>query len=1158
MTSPEYSPFSISEPLPAGRLAIQASAGTGKTFTLAALATKCIAEEDVSAAQLLIVTFTRAATSELRSRVRDRLVEAANYLAQEDPPLNGDELLEYLARDDRPRRLERVRQAISEFDAATITTIHGFASQVLGSLGSTCGTDPDAMLQSDDEDVYASACTDVLSAAAAGGVSGAALPSYRSLLKASRTAGGASDLDLVPHVTDETAGNDERLMASLVHDVLREMVDRRRLAGTRSFNDLLTDLRDALSGAGSDAAVQAIRERYKVALIDEFQDTDGVQWDIFNLLFGAADSGSSLILVGDPKQAIYAFRGANVHTFLTAVSSSDLTRRSLDTNWRSDGAVLDSLRVLLEGATFGDDSISFTPTRVAPLHAPQRMTDADGRDLPALSLRLALGHDIERNTARPFDVKVESGRKAIYRDMAAQIRELLGGARLPGEPGEDRPVRPSDIAVLVRTRKEAAAAQRELLDQGVPAVLARGESVLDSPAADQWRWLLWALSRPSDPGRARAFALTWFGGWSAERVAEATEDSLSALLDQLKGWADTLVRHGVAPFIRQIWSESGVVARVLARTEGDRAMTDLQHVGELLQAAAPSVRSSVAGLLSVIDTEPEVNADADDDGDTTARRIESEANAVQVMTVWVAKGLEFPIVCCPTLWCAPAVSDGIYVDPVTGRRTFGVTKSKTWPDRETALARAALATQETLGERLRLLYVALTRSRHHTMLWWSRGSRSNTTALAHILFARIDGEFDQELYHAEKVDLPDDDDACAALEFLRSRSEGAITVNMHGDAPRPQARWVDPEAPHQAPSLELALLGHVPDRSRHRWSFTALTSEAPTSSFDPYDDSGSDGGADDERATDESGAERPQGDRAPALEASKAIPAMALLPAGTAFGTRVHQVLEAIDFSGENLAADLRSEIERLQTREPIDLAPLDGDGSEPTGPELLVAGLASVIDTPLGAGVGDRRLRDLALGDRINEMSFELRMGEGGSVAKVRDIGRLLVAHLPEDDPFHEWAQLLAGGAINLTLAGHLTGSIDLIFRAPDREGQVRFVVADYKTNRLSRRGHAPTSTDYGQERMAQAMVEHHYPLQALLYSVALHRYLRWRVPDYVPGRHLGGATYLFLRGMDGGRDAGRAERPDGVFHWDIPPRLVVQLSDLLDGHLHPGNETR
>jgi exodeoxyribonuclease V beta subunit len=214
-----------------------------------------------------------------------------------------------------------------------------------------------------------------------------------------------------------------------------------------------------------------------------------------------------------------------------------------------------------------------------------------------------------------------------------------------------------------------------------------------------------------------------------------------------------------------------------------------------------------------------------------------------------------------------------------------------------------------------------------------------------------------------------------------------------------------------------------------------------------------------------------------------------------------------------------------------------------------LIEGLGAVLETPLGRIGGERRLADIGPADRLSELSFDFRLGEVGNRAKLRAIGRLVVDHLDSSDPLRPWAARLADGAVDLELAGHLTGSIDLVLRLRDADGGQRFVVADYKTNRLTPRGQVPSPDDYAPGRMVVAMEEHDYPLQALLYTVALHRYLRWRLKPYDPASHLGGAAYLFVRGMTGADVATSDHRPHGVLDWSIPASLVVELSSLLDG---------
>jgi exodeoxyribonuclease V beta subunit len=1184
MTVDGDEPFSLVGPLPWGKVAIQASAGTGKTFALAALATRYIVEEDISASELLIVTFTRAATNDLRARVRDRLVAAADHLADRWAGPTGDELLDHLAGHRSPVHLERLQRAVTEFDAATVTTIHGFAKQVLGALGVSAGTDPDARLDVDSSDMIEETCADVLVGAAVDGSPVDCLPSLDQLRRATQLVSGRPGLDLVPTRGQPGATEAQQILTELVERSVRAIGERRRQSGTLSFDDVLTQLRDVLchAGPGADSAIESLRNRFKVVLIDEFQDTDPVQWDIFSTLFDRPTTGigSALVLVGDPKQAIYGFRGADIHTYLKAVGDGSRTERaSLATNWRSDGAVLTSLGAVLEGATFGDADIHFVPVKPAPANRDRRLTDAGGGPLPALALRVAIGEGIDRHKNKDHLVKMGSAERAIWADLVGRIADLLQRGRVPDGTGADgrRPVRPPDIAVLVGRHTEAASVQSALLAAAIPAVVSRGGSVLQSPAAGQMRWLLEALVRPSDPRRARMFALSWFVGRSVGDVAAMSDADLVALQEQLRLWSERLGLHSVADVFAQIWAESGVVERVLRSPEGDRDMTDLDHLAELFQGAGPSGRSGPAALLAVLDAEPEDESDSEVEGDVAARRIASEADAVQIMTVWAAKGLEFPIVCLPTLWHAPGAPDPIvYVDRRTGRRTFDLARGNDWPDQAGCAERISLAVAEAAGERLRLLYVALTRARHQTVVWWANADRSSTTALARVLFARTDGKIDPDLYAGSEVPIPADRRVLDALRPLVDAAAGTLEVEAI-DADADLVRTAGEAASgHAPPELTLATVGPPPVRSTHRWSFSAIVHRADADRaagdgaaggrFDPADASMSDRGAGDEGASWEIGPivtvaeweERPTdpgpdgpvgGDEPPG-----SFSALADLPAGATFGTLVHSVLEAVDFAAPDLAAQLDAAIGRQLEWRSLDLTPSGSTArTAGEGRALLVAGLRAAVETPLGPVCNGVRLADIGPADRITEMSFDLRLANDGPMASVRDIGRLMLTHLEPTDALRPWAVRLAAGALDVSLGGHLTGSIDLIMRVGDQSTNPRFVVADYKTNALHRRGSVARPEDYGPARMVEAMADHDYPLQAMLYSVALHRYLRWRLPGYRPEIHLGGAAYLFLRGMAGPAEAMTASGPTGVHEWAIPPDLVTGLSDLLDGRAVP-----
>ena len=304
--------------------------------------------------------------------------------------------------------------------------------------------------------------------------------------------------------------------------------------------------------------------------------------------------------------------------------------------------------------------------------------------------------------------------------------------------------------------------------------------------------------------------------------------------------------------------------------------------------------------------------------------------------------------------------------------------------------------------------------------------------------------------------------------------------------------------------------------------------------LDPEDESLGDSGAADE--LDEAGDDVATFGTAPSSD----LP-LGAVPGGARFGTLVHEVLERVDFVAADLDAELRTHIsDRLRWN------------SWPVDAETLVTGLRAAIESPLGPLFDGKRLADLARSERLGELSFELHLRSRGRFATDRDVGKLMLDHLPPADPLRPWAQRLASGLFAVELVGHLTGSIDMVARvrgSRDQGAATRFVVVDYKTNTLGEQGRGPQAHDYHPDRLPAAMAEHHYPLQAMLYLVALHRYLRWRVPGYEPARHLGGAAYLFVRGMAGAATPIVDGKPYGVFTWRVPPALVTELSDLLGG---------
>lgn len=1180
-------PFALDGPLPEGTVVIEASAGTGKTYSLAALATRLVAETGLRASELLVVTFTRAATAELRDRIRERIAESATFLAELDPDDDGarvasDDLLHaHLGRlPERARIIADLERAVAEFDAATISTIHGFATQILGLIG--LDDADDGVLTDDSADLTRSVCADVLASASADGVSADHLPDLDELVELIEVVFGRPGIGITPFPDPEVVGDDHldaaRVMWDLVRACEQEIRHQRRRLGQRSFDDVLTLLRDELVSDRAEVVTRLVRSRYRAALIDEFQDTDPVQWAIFEALF-ADDPSADLVLVGDPKQAIYGFRGADVNTYLDAVRNRSDTR-SLTANWRSDGAAIAAVDRLFDGVTFGTSEIGFTPVEASESRRTRRLRRLDGRTRPGLQIRHRTNRKIANGTKKvgaDLPIPTDAARRAIADDLADVLIDLLDDGCLPCDhdditpadaeicPDGHRRVRPSDIAVLVTTSAQGDEIRRGLLERSIPAVLARGSSVLDSPAAEQWRWLLHAVARPADASRARLFALSWFGGHGVRSLDQASDEQIAEIQHRLWEWSMVLGDRGTEAFLAQVLDDSRVVPRVLAAADGDRNVTDLEHVAELLRTGPATERTSPAGLLSLLDPD-RTNTSGDVDGDPSSRRVASEDDAVQIMTVHVAKGLEFPIVCCPTLWTDPSNSGPTVYSDDDGRHV-DILRSARWPTSRDKTRRTDARKIDSAGERLRLLYVALTRARHQTIVWWARVWGGQGSALTRVLFGRDDTHAIDPIHLPQPgaklptVKLPTEEiclDRLRALADLANEASGlddpvlevvAVEQRSNGEP------WQLTRSGDDAPELDIARLEHPPPRTTARWSFSAISARADdhrhdqpitvADRIDPLDDEPAE--------VDEPVEPHPlDPDSLIRALASDTVSPLAPLPAGASFGLLVHAVYEHVDFTAPE--ADLRAEIDDRIGRElswrSVDLTPQILPGADRTlGRRRLVDGIVATLRTPLGADLGNLRLDQLQRRDRLDELSFDLHLPEATAPVTDTDLGQLLLARLPADDPYRPWAKQLADGVFGVDLAGHLTGSIDLVMRIPDPSGPDRYIVCDYKTNRLHDPSTAPTPDDYGPQRLVDAMTDAHYPLQALLYSVALHRHLRWRLAGYDPAVHLGGIAYLFVRGMAGPGTARTDGGTHGVARWSPPPAAITATSDALAG---------
>ena len=906
--------------------------------------------------------------------------------------------------------------------------------------------------------------------------------------------------------------------------VRAELDLRKRRLQVLHYNDLLQQLANALEAADAPARAR-MRRRWQVVLVDEFQDTDPIQWMVLERAF--AGHARAMVLIGDPKQAIYAFRGGDIVTYLAAAeTAADV--RTLPTNFRSDRPLVDALGVMLGGARLGDPQITVHPVRS---HLSAGRLAGSREDAP---VRL---RQVRREAHLRGRTTVGAARAHIAQDLAHDVAALLAsGATHCGEPIEAR-----HIAVIAYANRDLVAAQSALRALGIPAVTAGGGSVLQSRAAHEWLTLVEAMVAPHRSVLTRAAALTDLLGYAVAdldalgdpHAAEALDDVLAGRCRDL---AAVYARHGVAAVLEVLMTD-GLGERVLGQVGGERTLTDLRHVAQLLHETAQRDDLGLVALLAWL--QGAMAEDAPASTGARSRRLDSDAAAVQLVTIHGSKGLQYPVVYLPGLADRhvkkvpdiPLFHEG----PPERTRCIdvgGPAGNPTWQDAVTAFK------AEDAGESLRLLYVALTRAQSQVVAWWAPSTNAPHSPLHRMLFGREVGG----AVVPDMSSVPDDDRAHTVL--ARWAEAGAFVLEEADIAPALPAACRS-----QPPPLSLATWSRRVDETWRRTSYTALSSASESVQLQPLGEVGSEPEVvprEDEPDT-----------AAPVLAETPGLPGldlavpggdtlspMADLPVGATFGSLVHAVLEHADPQ----AADLRAEL-LDHVREQLVQWPVDGLAAEP-----LADALVAVCDTPLGPLAGGATLRGIGRTDRLCELDFELPLDggdrstrDGDTGPRLGDLAPLITAYLPVGDPVRRWADTLAASPdlASQPLRGYLTGSVDVVLRTGGR-----YLVVDYKTNWLGRADEPLTAAHYRRDLLDEAMGHSSYPLQAILYAVVAHRFLRWRLRDYDPRRHLGGVLYLYVRGMCGPETPTIDGHPCGVFSWRPPAELVVALSDLLDGH--------
>ena len=1179
---------------------IEASAGTGKTFTIAAVYLRLIIETGLTVDGILVVTFTEAATAELKDRIRNRLRDAVSAFEageSDEPFLQG--LID--RHPDTRLALDRLRSAIRDFDEAAIFTIHGFCMRMLRenafesgelfdtelmtdaeglkrevaedfwrrhfyeatplfvnyALGKGCSPDfflkllgkgvgvqtprliprvaaPDtAQLETDYQNAYQTAADqwpaerdgvlDLLMTTPAlnrNKYRKASIPSWGETMDGFMLLGtdnpalfdkfwkftteGLTDalnnnrtlpthpfFSLCDALSDAYAALSEafdaRLMALKIDlfdragGALREKKARRN---RMAFDDLLLNLHDALTAEGGPDLAAAIRSRFKAALIDEFQDTDPIQYEIFRTLFAVPDG--LLFLIGDPKQAIYRFRGADVFAYMEAKDHAE-RQYTLGENWRSEPGLVDAVNAVFGNAPkpFLYDAIPFEPATPAENKPnPTRLT-IDGEAPPPMQIWRMVNDGEEKV------INKGPAREAIVEAAAAEIARLIALGREGRALINDRPLAPGDIAILLRGHYEARLMQRALFAIGVPTVLHSTENLFDTREAAEMETVLAALARPGDAGRLRTALAADMLGLSAEEIdaLNTDEGALEGWLVRFRNLHDRWARRGFMRTFRELISETDMLPRLMAPPDGERRCTNLLHLAETLHAAEAAERPGMSGLVKWLSQQRQIGTDRTDEH---LLRLESDARAVRLVTIHKSKGLEYPVVFCPFIWAesksnakAPAIA---FHDESDRRLTLDLGS-------DDADAHRKLADKENLAENLRLLYVALTRARNRCVTVWGKFNRADTAAAGWVFHPPpAAGDSDPLAALSAHYKGMDEDAVKADLDRLAAASKGVVSVQ-----PMPA-----PDGSRAAPTL-----AETPDLAPRTFT-RRMDDRFRVASFSSLTRGGEAAGPHTVEIPDHDAAPTPQ------KRTDDAEPACDIFsfPRGAGPGTFLHSIFETIDFT--------RAEPAEV---EPMVADMLTAHGFEPDWRDVVVSMIQRTLATPLLPDRPDFTLSRVPLPDRLTEMGFyfPLRPITPERLAEAFD------PRMSDDAD----ASVGAGDRLRFEpTEGFMMGFMDLVFRFDGR-----FYLLDWKSNHLG-----DDIDDYRNQRLRDAMRDHHYDLQYYLYTVALDRYLQARMPDYDYDAHFGGVFYLFLRGMDPARGS-----DCGVFFDRPSASRVALLSDAL-----------
>jgi exodeoxyribonuclease V beta subunit len=1190
---------------------IEASAGTGKTYTIEGLFLRLILEKQFRVDQILVVTFTIAATEELRDRIRTKLLQAEKAF---NTGTSKDNLLMDLLKSQTDHRaaVDLIHTALVEFDKASIFTIHGFCARILFEHAFETGNLFDTELVSDQTELIREVAEDYwrinfynaplefisfftkkikgpgyfwqlmrkIRAAEMNIVPQISKPPLNRLpafhqafqqlktqwpeardaviqalqdpalsgtpygsLKPAKNAVGMTKRDIkirsmvaamekyaAPSSTgiplfksfenftaqklsraarknqsapsheffvtcDDVYRHAAELEAELENYFIylksrlfayasSELRERKSQKNIQFFDDLLVLVKQALAAQKGNPLAEAIRQRYKAALVDEFQDTDSVQYAIFSRLFAAKDS--LLFMIGDPKQAIYSFRGADIFSYIQAARHAQ-AKFTLTDNWRSEPLLITAVNTIFSNVKipFLFEEIPFEDAR------PGNKRSSASKESKVPLRMWYLDSRVHSDQDKPIGKAEAEG--LIAGALSEEICRIVNA--------ESEPWFPEDMAVLVRTNRQALLVKERLSAKGLPSVLYSTVNIFDSREAMEVEKILTGISEPDNLELLKgALAMEMMGAkgedlLSVHRDTRQWENWLTAFREYFQVWQ----QFGFIRMFRMVLAREKIRQRLLSFPDGERRLTNVLHLAEIIHQESAQRNLGIAGLLKWLAEQRDPQSPRLEEHQL---RLESDAGAVKIVTIHKSKGLEYPVVFCPYGW------EGSFVkDPEIIFHQADDDQSLTLDLGSDARDLNVIAAQnELLAENIRLLYVALTRAKSICYLVWGRINTAETSALAYLLhscdppwidYRSVDLVADLK----RQVGVKSDEDHMADLNRLVKKSQGSIAVVSWPELSERNFF----EQPQTAEPLACRKFTGKIDRTWKVSSYSSLLSRRISDIDLPDRDAFSD--------LFRHLADAPQKWITP-REPDERNDIFAF-PKGSRAGNFFHDLFEHLDYTTCS-ARDLSKPVQNS----------LQAYGFDRTWQHIISDTISHVLKVPLQPTKPDLTLSSIAFKQRINEMEFYFPL----KTIRPQTLRSLFRQHGSIDNSGDFSGRLEK--LVFSPAAGFMKGYMDLVFQHQDQ-----FYLVDWKSNYLG-----PTIDDYRRDALQHTMQKNYYVLQYHLYVLALCQYLRLRRSGFRYESDFGGVFYIFIRGIDSRRN------PEFGIFYDLPkPALVNALGNAL-----------